>query len=354
MATPMAAAPGSAAMPMPNPAAASAASEAVGFVLQNVPSFGALEVGTSVAMMFLGIATLQTWNYFRDFPKDPSGVKLLVAAVYLADFIHSILFIHMTYQLTITGFVNLLTTGNPAILVQTPWSLQASVMVIAVIIFLVQAYFSLRVLRITQSNILGIGCFVLSVARLGLNVGLEITVVRTPTIAVVETQQFKSLVVSTLTIGTFTDIVVAAAICIALLRRRTGLVTSNHIVDRVVAYTVGSGLATSIVSVVELVTYVTMPRNYVWMVFFSIISKVFSNSLLASLNQRTTHRVVTLSTMSTSGPAASSNFDFQRRGDKEYISALEMGSVTDSTANSAGKPATLKIGVATECETNPD
>ncbi|KZV87460.1 hypothetical protein EXIGLDRAFT_839941, partial [Exidia glandulosa HHB12029] len=345
--------------PMPDPAAGSAASEAVGFVLQNLPSYGALEVGTSVAMMLLGIATLQTWNYFRDFPKDPPGVKLLVAVVYLADIVHSILFIHMTYQLTLTGFVQLLTTGNPTILLQTPWSLQASVVVIAVIIFLVQTYFSLRVLRITQSKILGIGCFVLAVVRLGLEIALEVTVVQTPTIAVIETHQFKTLVVATLSIGTFTDIVVAAAICTALLRRRTGLARSDHLVDRVVAYTVGSGLATSIVSVVELVTYVTMPRNYVWMVFFAIISKVFSNSLLASLNQRTTHRVVTLSTMSTSGSSAgaSASFNFKRRGDKEYITALEMSSVTDgtSTANSGGMPNdTLKINVSKEFATNSE
>ncbi|KZW02208.1 hypothetical protein EXIGLDRAFT_829420 [Exidia glandulosa HHB12029] len=255
-------------------------------ILSNLPSFGALEGGSAVAMFFQGIATLQAWNYYRSFPKDPLFVKTLVAVVYVLDLFHSILFIQVTYHYTINGLVGVITKGDVLGLSKIPWTLEASLIVVAAILITVEAYFCFRILRITGSLALALGCFGLSTVRFGINIALTITSTRDGTSFVVNTFDFKWQTITELAVGTTTDICVASCICIGLLRCRTGFRHTDHIVVRLVMYTLGNGIAASIMSVGALIAYVTKPTQYVWIAFFGVISKIFSNSLLASLNQR--------------------------------------------------------------------
>ncbi|KZV92335.1 hypothetical protein EXIGLDRAFT_836527 [Exidia glandulosa HHB12029] len=286
-------------------------------------------------MLFLGIATLQVFNYYRHFPKDPAGIKSLVAIVYLADVLHSALFIHVSYHYTIDGFIRVLTTGDATELAATPWSLQASVAVVGVIIFSVQSYFCLRILRITESRLLAFMCWALALTRMGTNFALTATCIEHATIAVVDSFTFKWETIADLSLGAFSDIMIASTICVGLLRRRTGFTDTNRVVDRLVMYTIGSGAATSVVSLIELITYATMPRTYVWVAFYSLVSKLFSNSLLASLNQRGSHRLVSLSIQQhTSGASTRVNFH------KEMESDVEMASVT----NTSSKPVLHIVG----------
>ncbi|EJD43229.1 hypothetical protein AURDEDRAFT_167645 [Auricularia subglabra TFB-10046 SS5] len=246
-------------------------------------TFGALQVGTSISMIFLGIATLQTWNYYRNFPDDPIVAKTTVVAVYLADLVHSLLLIHAVYIYTVKSSCNF------AALAETVWSLDASVVIVGFIALVVQTYFCMRVLRITESRSLAACCWVLALARMAFTIALTVTIVKNGTLMVVQTHTFKWQVVCILCTGTASDIAIAASVCIGLLRRRSGFTDTDRLVDRLVAYTIGSGLVTSIVAIAEVATYLAM-ENFVWIAFFTIISKMFSNSLLASLNQRSAHR----------------------------------------------------------------
>lgn len=116
--------------------------------------------------------------------------------------------------------------------------------------------------RITERRALALGCWCLSLVRLVLNSALAATVVRDGTIEVVESPTFKWLVIAELSIGTASDICIAASICIGLLRRRTGFERSNRLVDRLIAYAISSGALTSLVLVVALITVrVLLPRD---------------------------------------------------------------------------------------------
>lgn len=249
-------------------------------------TFGALQIGTSISMLFLGIASLQTWNYFRDFPKDPVVAKCAVLAVYCTDFAHSVLLMHAVYYYTIRSSCNFRDLTLMA------WSVEVSTALAGFIALIVQTYFCMRVLRITENRLLAAGCWLLALLRMAFSAGITATMARDGTLAVVHTRTFKWLVVCILGVGTVSDIAIAASICIGLLRRRTGFLESDRLVDRLVAYTIGSGLLTSIVAVLEITMYLSMD-NFLWIAFFTIISKMFSNSLLASLNQRSAHRLGT-------------------------------------------------------------
>ena len=45
-------------------------------------TFGALEIGTLVAVFLFGLITMQTEYYFREFRGDPKWLKILVAVMW--------------------------------------------------------------------------------------------------------------------------------------------------------------------------------------------------------------------------------------------------------------------------------
>ncbi|KZV92347.1 hypothetical protein EXIGLDRAFT_769109 [Exidia glandulosa HHB12029] len=239
----------------PDPAAT------IALLMENVSSLGSIEVGASVSMLFLGVAILQTWNYYRDFPKDPSSLKTLVAVLIILEIVHSILFVHATYHYTIAGLVDALSTGDPTFLVTTPWSLQTMVAVEAVTVILVQAYYCHRIFLITSSHIIALSCLLLAITRFGLSIALLVTDIVNPTIAVVHSPTFAWEAITAISVGAFSDLFIAACMCGGLLRRRTGFVGSNRLVDRLVGYILASGVATSIASLAQLIVYFAMPTT---------------------------------------------------------------------------------------------
>ncbi|EJD36539.1 hypothetical protein AURDEDRAFT_130010 [Auricularia subglabra TFB-10046 SS5] len=213
-------------------------------------SFGALEIGTFVSMFLLGVATLQAWNYFRDFPNDPLYIRVM-------------------------------------------------------------SYFGMRVFRVTQSMVLAAGIWILAVVRMAFTISITVLAVNNGTLAVADTEAFKWQAVLELSIAAFTDVCTALALCIGLLLRRTG-----------------SGLLTSLISIAQLVSYLTMSGNFIWIAFFSISSKMFSNSLFASLNQRPSNRRILLER---SLPSGSTRFTFHRPEPRNESQDMELISPSAGT-----------------------
>ncbi|KAJ7839531.1 hypothetical protein B0H14DRAFT_1066840 [Mycena olivaceomarginata] len=86
------------------------------------------------------------------------------------------------------------------------------------------------------------------------------------------------------------------------------------LVDKLVVWTIETGMLTSITAIVVMVCFVTMKDNLVWLGVYTTAPGVFSNSFLASLNSREKLRAMNdslpISTLnfaagSPSGPRAS-------------------------------------------------
>ncbi|KZV79541.1 hypothetical protein EXIGLDRAFT_753333 [Exidia glandulosa HHB12029] len=259
-------------------------------------TLGAFEVAVTITCFLVGVLMLQTFNYFRDFQDDPTSTKLTVGAVFIGDFLHSALLMHAIHHYTIINF------GHPEKLHDSVWSLNATIVLSGLIALAVQAFFCARVLRVTKSKILGGACFVLVLLRFAFSFMLAINTCISNSISDVETK-FKWQLVAALSIGTASDIAIAGCICGTLWSNRTGFKPTDALVDKIIAFVLSSGLLTSVIAVLEIVTFLTM-ENFVWLAFYCILAKIFSNSLLASLNERTalrqskafTDRAITAST----------------------------------------------------------
>ncbi|KJA22397.1 hypothetical protein HYPSUDRAFT_656476 [Hypholoma sublateritium FD-334 SS-4] len=82
------------------------------------------------------------------------------------------------------------------------------------------------------------------------------------------------------------DSLIAVSLCILLVRNRTGFKQTDSVVSRLMLFTINTGLLTSIAAVACFVTYAIWPQRFIFMGIYFALSKLYANSLLASLNAR--------------------------------------------------------------------
>ncbi|KAI0800111.1 hypothetical protein C8Q74DRAFT_391847 [Fomes fomentarius] len=82
------------------------------------------------------------------------------------------------------------------------------------------------------------------------------------------------------------DIAIAAVMCMLLQIHKSGLQRSNMIVNKLMFMIVNTGLLTSACACIALITHLVWPDTYVYICFFFLIGRLYSNSLFANLNAR--------------------------------------------------------------------
>ncbi|KAF5319718.1 hypothetical protein D9619_008607 [Psilocybe cf. subviscida] len=82
------------------------------------------------------------------------------------------------------------------------------------------------------------------------------------------------------------DSTVAISLCALLFHSRTGIKRTDSIVRILMAFSINTGLLTSICALACLITYAIWPKNFIFIGFYFVLSKLYVNSLLASLNAR--------------------------------------------------------------------
>ncbi|KAK0449243.1 hypothetical protein EV421DRAFT_1400578 [Armillaria borealis] len=101
------------------------------------------------------------------------------------------------------------------------------------------------------------------------------------------------------------DILIAASLCFYLSRNRTGHRKTDSLITTLIAYSLATGLVSSLIRVVIVITFATMPNNYIWLAFCWIGGKCYVNSFLASLNCRDSLREKAAQSSDTTSPQLS-------------------------------------------------
>ncbi|TBU47391.1 histone acetylation protein-domain-containing protein [Dichomitus squalens] len=234
-------------------------------------TFGAALVGLVVGACLYGITLLQTFSYFRNYSNDNSFVKSLV--------------IVLTYL--VTNF------GNNDNLDLTTWSMALQTDCNGLIGLIVEAFFA----RLSKNWILTGIIVILACIHFGLGVGEKSRALHR---RILDREYFAGLTRTTeIDTSCISDIIIAVAMCYYLYKKRTGLKRTDSVVTMLMVYSVNSGLVTSIIGTICVVTslrvvavvdpshqFAAMPTNFVWLSFFWVMGKCYVNSFLALLNSR--------------------------------------------------------------------
>ncbi|PBK60598.1 hypothetical protein ARMSODRAFT_982132 [Armillaria solidipes] len=251
-------------------------------------TMGAAFIGVVVAAILHGVSCVQAWYYFTH-QHDQWPLKSIVAAVMVFDTVHQALICHtgkVFYMLRCLLYTYLITHyGNAAELQRTVWSLLAEVLFNGFTAFLVQSFLALRVWRLSNRKILvTVIVALLVVAEFG-------CVIAFGTLALINVHNFaelatlKYLSISVNALAAAGDVLIAGTLCLLLHRSRTGF-QKKVLTRKQILFAVNTGLLTSLCAVASLISILTAPNTFIYITFFFCMGRLYSNSLLATLNAR--------------------------------------------------------------------
>ncbi|KAI0826653.1 hypothetical protein BC628DRAFT_1536642 [Trametes gibbosa] len=261
-------------------------------------TLGAAFLGMTIrACTFYGITVVQTYIYYERNGGDRLYMKLLVFILWVLDSLHLALVTHSVYTYTVTDFSNFLALQVPV------WSILAQVIVTGVSDFIVRGIFCERVWKCTASFledldqlkqvwtavsnrnwILITTIVATSLLVFGGSIAFGVKGLSLP--AFVDLFKVSNILYISLGAGVGADVLIATAMCVLLARRRTGFSRTDSIVRVLTLYSINTGAFTSLCALLCLVSYATMPNNFVFIAFYFVLPKLFLNSLLATLNAR--------------------------------------------------------------------
>ncbi|KAJ7927527.1 hypothetical protein B0H13DRAFT_2653502 [Mycena leptocephala] len=97
--------------------------------------------------------------------------------------------------------------------------------------------------------------------------------------------RFKSVVIVWLAAECIGDVLITTIFVTHLASHKTGMEGSDILVDRIIRVTMQTGLATSLCAIIDLILFLTDPIG-LHLVFNFPLCKLYTNSLLSSLNAR--------------------------------------------------------------------
>ncbi|KAF8157019.1 hypothetical protein B0H34DRAFT_481954 [Crassisporium funariophilum] len=238
-------------------------------------SLGMVVLGLIFSSMLYGIMLTQTYKYFQRFRRDPPLVKLLVFAVWLLNTVSVFFVAHASWYY-------LVTTGPRGLSI---WSLNVELALSMAMSGISETFLAARVYKLSGRKIWLTG-ILLMLALLHFGSG-EVAAVEF--LLLKRFAKFGSVKVPSiirLSSAAVTDTAIAVSLCYFLQKKRTGFKKDDEVVNYLILFSINSGLLTSLISIASLATYLLVPRTWVYTALCFLLSRLYANTFLCSLNSR--------------------------------------------------------------------
>ncbi|KAF8163818.1 hypothetical protein B0H34DRAFT_795467 [Crassisporium funariophilum] len=242
-------------------------------------TWGVALMGFVVAAMLYGITTVQVYIYFFNYPQDLRRFKALAVLVWCLDTCSLALVSNGMYGYLITDIT------QPMRRLKVNRSLDVDPLIMGSVGFLTHTYLGARVWRVCNKNIfLGASIALLTFIDLGLAIAASIESFRFDLWT--EKSSMKPLALASTALCVVLDSLIAIILCVYLVKQEPKGKDLRKIVRRVVIFAINTGLASSMLSIFNVVTFLAMPDTMIFLASTFIFTKVYANILLANLNAR--------------------------------------------------------------------
>ncbi|KAI9574511.1 hypothetical protein HD554DRAFT_2165994 [Boletus coccyginus] len=259
-------------------------------------TFGALFVGVIVAATLYGVTCVQTWFYYTHYPSDPWYIKLLVFSILVSDTGHQALITHTIYTYLVTDFGvyealgkivwSLIVGDFPfPIVIFTRYIIQIEIFFNAFTTLVVQCFLTMRIYMLSNKNWIATGsAIIFIIAQLFVIFAYAAKAVHFETFQQLST--LKALSVSVNATSSAGDLLIALILCYLLQKSRTGFRKSDMTINKLIVFSINTGLLTSICALASLFCTVVWPTKFIYIAFYFNLGRLYCNSLLATLNAR--------------------------------------------------------------------
>ncbi|TFK83353.1 hypothetical protein K466DRAFT_265181 [Polyporus arcularius HHB13444] len=242
-------------------------------------TMGPILLGVIVSGIFYGVSLSQVYYYYTRYPRDPLYMKLLVAAVWLSDTCHQGLISHSVYWYLITTY------GDPTALTKLSSSIIIEVIFQGFTGVLVQSFFAARIYKLSGKKIyLVVPVVMMIIAEFSVSMAYAARALQFEFFA--QLNDIKALSLSINIFAAAGDVLIALILCTILQISKTGFERSNTLINKLILFSVNTGLLTSICACMSLITILALPTTFIYIFFFFLIGRLYANSLMATLNAR--------------------------------------------------------------------
>ncbi|KAI0360859.1 hypothetical protein OH77DRAFT_1517261 [Trametes cingulata] len=250
--------------------------------MQLGPTYGAMLISTIVVSALYGITSLQTLYYYEMFPNDSRTMKAAVLAIWVLDTVTIALDSHAVYYYLISNY------NNPAVLAQQVWSLPVEVLITYTVVLIVQMFFLLRIYQLRRyawyiPAILG----VVAIAAYGIVIAVVVEIFKASSKSDANTTVVNDPLTANWALGMVVDIGITLILCWYLWSEKSYVRQNTHrVINRIIVFSVNRGAIAAVVQILTLLLRFVAPQNFAWLAFHNALSKVYANSMLATLNSR--------------------------------------------------------------------
>ncbi|KAI0044334.1 hypothetical protein FA95DRAFT_264367 [Auriscalpium vulgare] len=233
-----------------------------------------------------GALVLQVYMYNLSFPDDRKFLKFLVYGIFAIETVQTALNGVDMYHWFGSGW------GHFEVLLKPQYSPMNVPFVSGIVTFSIQVFFCHRISTLNKSLWwLTILISMISLLQAIGGIGSGIQGFLHPGVEATHAKITETLVYLWLLGDAVADVLIATSMTTLLLRARNPHHPSSHrMISRLVRLTIETNIVSASVAVTALILYAAVPAHPYFFVPSFIISKIYSNTLLVTLNNRTTLR----------------------------------------------------------------
>jgi len=245
-------------------------------------TLGSVLIGCFIAISLSGVVAFQACIYFRLYPNDRPLNKVMVAAVWILDVVHTIFICTSIWDYLIANFGNV----EARVRGDVPTSVSLSIIVTSFVTLITHLFFLRRLWHLSNHNWFIIGpTTVLAIARVASAIVTAAFLIHLKTFPAF-TSKYSYMFTLGLALSSIVDVVITFGMCFYLQGNRRGFGTMDEVLDSIIVYTINNGTLTCLSTIASMIFWLTWRKNLIFMALHFVIAKMYANSLLATLNMR--------------------------------------------------------------------
>lgn len=245
---------------------------------------GPILIGNLVSWLLLGVLSMQLYVYHICFPNDRWWIKFTAYGLYLVDIVQTACVTDSAWTTLCEGW------GKPSALIITDWSFSMTPVVNSLICGWVQIFFAWRVWALGRSHFWAlvtalIVAIALTQAGAAIAAGVKFAHINN----LKEIHELNALVSVWLAGSVIADVLIAASMVYFLTsasRKSMWGKASNKRITKLIRSTVETGVMSAAAAALDLALYLGFKHNNLHIAVAMMLSKLYSNALMASLNSR--------------------------------------------------------------------
>ncbi|THU84211.1 hypothetical protein K435DRAFT_971280 [Dendrothele bispora CBS 962.96] len=259
-------------------------------------TLGSMLIATATNLWFFGLASYQYGLYFRtrkwfflldrgessdkrenwrQVTNDRLPLKATVVVLCALDCTNSALALYTTYYYLVSGFANLATLNTVL------WAIPAVILFINASSGITHFFFSWRIFQLTRSHYIFGALLVLQVATVSVGIVTGVHALQVNSFAAYSV--VSNILTSWLSLQAAVDILLSALLIWIFRISRTGICSTNAVLNRMMRGALQTGVISSAFSIGYLLSFVLAPGNLIWMVFGYCLGRIYSITLMDTL-----------------------------------------------------------------------